>query len=62
MRSYSLDLVLRCIDGSNSEQEAFTKLEENKKKIFNSIHEKSPLLNVEIIGKIYSQAIYYSRK
>ena len=62
IRAYGLKLVLECIEGSKSEDEAFEKLENGRGNIFQLIRERVPGISEENVNKVYSQSIYYSRK
>ena len=62
MRSYGIQLVNECIHGSASEDEAFAKLDVGYSQIIERLKEKSPKLRKDILEKIYSQSVYYSRK
>ncbi|VUD69399.1 hypothetical protein TDB9533_04766 [Thalassocella blandensis] len=61
-RDYGLKLVLECIEGSESQDEAFEKLENGRENIFQLIRERVPGISEENVNKVYSQSIYYSRK
>ncbi len=62
MRVYSLELISDCINGSRNEAEAFSKLDICQEKITQQLRDESPMLKNDVIDRIYSQAIYYSRK
>lgn len=61
MRKLSIDLVLKCLEGCKSQDAAFKILDKDTS-IINGLKEASPHLNDNILGKLYSQAIYYTRK
>lgn len=62
MREYGLKLVYECIDGATSEDEAFSKLEIGYPEILAKLQDKSPKLRPDLLEKLYSQSVYYSRK
>ncbi len=62
IRDFSVKLVTDLLKNVTNEKEAFSKLDREKENILKSIKQKSPLLSDDMLSRVYSQAIYYSRK